>query len=147
MWTGYNYKGQHASLLLLLIQLSLVFGVIGRYTNYFQALAPYITSSVGMDVAPGMVEEYNRRASAINDSQYHAILGDLCNPDAVAEDLMSKDLFNFDIAAVGMGFHHFEHLQRSLDRLVERLRPGGVLFIVDLIDRTGDDAGWGSRHG
>jgi len=101
-------------------------------------LEPYITSSVGIDVAPGMVEEYNRRASAAGLSHFHAVLGDLTSAEGVAEDLMDKDLFNFDIAGIGMGFHHFEHLQLSIDRLVERLRPGGVLFIVDLVDVSGD---------
>jgi len=85
-----------------------------------------------------MVDEYNRRASAAGFSHFHAILGDLCSDRGVSQDLMGKDLFNFDIAGIGMGFHHFEHLQLSIDRLVERLRPGGVLFIVDLDDRGGD---------
>jgi hypothetical protein len=36
----------------------------------------------------------------------HAIVGELTAP-TVSEDLMSKDLFGFDIAVVGGGFHHF----------------------------------------
>ena len=107
-------------------------------TYLVKALEPYITSSVGVDVAPGMVAEYNRRASDAGHSQFHAITGDLCSTEGVAQDLKDKDLFNFDIAAIGMGFHHFEHLQLSIDRLVERLKPGGVLFIVDLLERSGD---------
>lgn len=85
-----------------------------------------------------MVDEYNRRASEAGLSHFHAVLGNLCGTEGVAEELKNESLYGFDIAAIGMGFHHFEHLQLSIDRLVERLRPGGVLFIVDLVDRHGD---------
>lgn len=36
----------------------------------------------------------------------HAILGDLTS-ETVSEALSSPELFNFDIAVVGGGFHHF----------------------------------------
>jgi hypothetical protein len=36
----------------------------------------------------------------------HAIIGDLASP-TVDDSLLSSDLFNFDIAVVGGGFHHF----------------------------------------
>ncbi|KAL8667383.1 MAG: hypothetical protein Q9202_000599 [Teloschistes flavicans] len=105
------------------------------------ALQPFITSSQGIDIAPGMVEEYNSRISLMNPApDFHAIMGDLCGTEGVSEDLKAKNLFNFDIAAIGLGFHHFEHLQLSIDRLVERLKSGGVLFIVDLLARQGDVA-------
>ncbi|KAL8686776.1 MAG: hypothetical protein Q9218_006875, partial [Villophora microphyllina] len=103
------------------------------------ALHPYITSATGIDIAPGMVSEYNFRVSSLQPTPlYHAIEGDLCSTAGVSEDLKAEHLFNFDIAAVGLGFHHFEHLQLSIDRLVERLRSGGVLFIVDLLEKKGD---------
>ena len=87
-----------------------------------------------------MVAEYNRRMSDAELSQFHAVVGDLCSNDGVSPDLQDGSLYSFDIAAIGLGFHHFEHLQLSIDRLVERLKPGGVLFIVDLLDRSGDAA-------
>ncbi|KAL9577532.1 MAG: hypothetical protein Q9212_006305, partial [Teloschistes hypoglaucus] len=105
------------------------------------ALQPFITSSQGIDIAPGMVEEYNSRISLMNPTpDFHAQVGDLCSTEGVSEDLQAKELFNFDIAAIGLGFHHFEHLQLSIDRLVERLKSGGVLFIVDLLEKKGDSA-------
>ncbi|KAL8773393.1 MAG: hypothetical protein Q9203_004463 [Teloschistes exilis] len=105
------------------------------------ALQPFITSSQGIDIAPGMVEEYNSRISLMNPApDFHAQVGDLCSMEGVSEDLQAKDLFNFDIAAIGLGFHHFEHLQLSIDRLVERLKSGGALFIVDLLEKKGDVA-------
>lgn len=87
-----------------------------------------------------MVAEYNHRASAAGLEHFHAMLGDLCSAEGVAQDLMGKNLFDFDIAGIGMGFHHFEHLQLSIDRIVERLRPGGLFFIVDLVAASGDHA-------
>ena len=93
---------------------------------------------MGIDIAPGMVDEYNRRMSNAGLSQFHAIVGDLCSKEGIAEDLKGEDLSSFDIAAIGMGFHHFEHLQLSVDRLVEKLKPSGVLFIVDLLEHDGD---------
>lgn len=92
---------------------------------------------MGIDIAPGMVDEYNRRMSDAKLSKFHAIVGDLCNEN-VLEDLKGQDLYDFDIAAIGMGFHHFEHLQLSIDRLIERLKSGGILLIVDLLERSGD---------
>lgn len=88
-----------------------------------------------------MVEEYNSRISLMNPApDFHAQVGDLCSTEGVSEDLKSKNLFDFDIAAIGLGFHHFEHLQLSIDRLVERLKSGGALFIVDLLEKKGDVA-------
>ena len=85
-----------------------------------------------------MVAEFNRRASDARLPNFRAIVGDLCSPQGVAEDLKGSSLFNFDFVAIGLGFHHFEHLQLSIDRLFERLRTGGVLFIIDLVERPGD---------
>ena len=84
-----------------------------------------------------MVAEFNRRASEANLPNFRAINGDLCSFEDVAEDLKDPSLFNFDFAAIGLGFHHFEHLQLSVDRIFGRLRTGGVLFIIDLLE--GDD--------
>ena len=79
-----------------------------------------------------MVEEYNARF----DEKAHAYVGDLCG-ETVSEDL---DRFtNFDLAAVGLGFHHFEDLPRITGRLVGRLKPGGVLMIIDFFNHDKED--------
>lgn len=39
----------------------------------------------------------------------------------------------FDAAGVGMGFHHFEDTTLAATRLVERLHPGGALFVLDFL--------------
>lgn len=105
---------------------------------FSKALEPYITASTGIDVSTNMVSEFNRRASDAHLRNFSAIVGDLCSPQGVAEDLQDASLFNFDFAAIGMGFHHLEHLQLSINRLVERLRVGGVLFVIDMLERKGD---------
>ncbi|KAL7773673.1 hypothetical protein CFE70_003639 [Pyrenophora teres f. teres 0-1] len=42
--------------------------------------------------------------------------------------------FNFDIATVGFGFHHFEDVVYAAGQLKQRLRPGGVLVINDFLE-------------
>lgn len=41
--------------------------------------------------------------------------------------------FNFDIAVVGLGFHHFDDPELAAKRLVSRLKLGGVLMIIDFL--------------
>lgn len=86
-----------------------------------------------------MVDEYNSRASSANPS-FHAIAGDLCSLQGVSDDLRDNpDLYEFDMAGITLGFHHFEHRQLCLSRLAERLRPGGVLMVVDFVDSMEGD--------
>ena len=109
-----------------------------------RAFAPFATHLTGIDISAAMVAEYNHRCSALLASEnplgasMHAIVGDLCDPAGVAEALRGEELFGFDMAVVGMGFHHFEHLELSLRRLVERVKRGGVVVVVD---------GQGHEHG
>lgn len=45
----------------------------------------------------------------------------------------SPEFWDFDIAIVALGFHHFENIHLAVNRLVQRLRTGGVLVIVDFL--------------
>ncbi|KAJ8131715.1 hypothetical protein O1611_g1909 [Lasiodiplodia mahajangana] len=73
-----------------------------------RALAPYTTQCVGIDLSETMVAVYNKRAEnqGLSADEMHAVLGDLA-AETVSDTLSSPDLFNFDIAVVGGGFHHF----------------------------------------
>lgn len=92
-----------------------------------------------------MVAEYNRRCASLAASEnplgasMHAVVGDLCDPAGVAETLRGEEFFGFEMAVVGAGFHHLEHLELSVRRLVERVRKGGVVVIVDFAEGS---AGW-----
>lgn len=64
----------------------------------------------------------------------HAYQGNLCVPSALEpEALAAPNFFNFDIAAVGLGFHHFDDPALAAQRLVKRLNPGGVLLVLDFL--------------
>ncbi|TGJ78834.1 hypothetical protein E0Z10_g9928 [Xylaria hypoxylon] len=105
------------------------------------ALAPYTTQCVGLDISEQMIAAYNTRAEnqGLSSDEMHAVLGDLAS-ETIDNALLSPELFNFDIAAVGGGFHHFGDPELAAKRLVERLKPGGVLLIWDFLPH-------GGRHG
>ncbi|KAI1813154.1 S-adenosyl-L-methionine-dependent methyltransferase [Poronia punctata] len=113
-----------------------------------RALAPYTTQCVGMDISENMVAAYNARAEmqGLSRSEMHAIVGDLASP-TVSDDLMSEDLSNFDIAVVGGGFHHFGDPELAAKRLVERLKPGGVLLVWDFLPHGPPPSSSSSSHG
>ncbi|CAJ2503591.1 Uu.00g109850.m01.CDS01 [Anthostomella pinea] len=113
-----------------------------------RALAPYTTQCVGIDISENMVAAYNARAEnqGLSSTEMHAMIGDLTVPDTSDHpaELSAPHMSNFDIAAVGGGFHHFADPQLAATRLVERLRPGGVLLIWDFLPHGG---GHGHKHG
>lgn len=64
----------------------------------------------------------------------HAYPGNLLDPSAPSPASLSSPHFHaFDLAAVGLGFHHFADPDLAARQLAARLRPGGVLFIVDFL--------------
>ena len=71
-------------------------------------------------------------------------LADPSNPSPAA--LAGPDFFGFDVAGVCLGFHHFDDPELTARRLVERLRPGGVLLILDFFPHA-PASGGGHGHG
>ncbi|KAI1662492.1 S-adenosyl-L-methionine-dependent methyltransferase [Daldinia decipiens] len=102
-----------------------------------EALAPYTTQSVGIDISENMVAAYNSRAEiqGLTRDEMHAIVGDLAAADGPQPSDLFADsrFFGFDLATVGGGLHHFADPELAADRLVERLRPGGVLLVWDFL--------------
>jgi hypothetical protein len=64
----------------------------------------------------------------------HAHHGNICTPeDPNPAAFASPEFFDFDIAAVGLGFHHFDDPALAARRLAARLSVGGVLVIIDFL--------------
>ncbi|KAH4923249.1 hypothetical protein HBI55_114650 [Parastagonospora nodorum] len=102
-----------------------------------RTFGPYVTKTLGIDISPNMVSTYNTRieAAGLSKETAHAVHGDLfdkANPSPA--ELSGPEWTNFDLAAVGFGFHHFEDVVHSAKQLKERLRPGGVLVINDFLE-------------
>ncbi|EMC94834.1 hypothetical protein BAUCODRAFT_563881 [Baudoinia panamericana UAMH 10762] len=100
-----------------------------------RALGPYVTTIRGIDISEKMVEEYNKAAqsSGLSTEQARAVVGDLV-AETVPSHLIGDDYQDFDIAIIGLGFHHFENPPLAVHRLAERLKPGeGVLVIIDFL--------------
>lgn len=94
-----------------------------------------------------MVQKYNEaaRQSGMTSDHCNAIVGDLF-AETVPDHLTIPDLYMFDIAVIGLGFHHFENPALAVKRLTERLKPGeGVLVIVDFLPFSKDDHS-GAHH-
>ncbi|KAF2719443.1 SAM-dependent methyltransferase [Polychaeton citri CBS 116435] len=100
-----------------------------------KALGPYVTKIRGIDVSEGMIEKFNEaaKASGMSEEQAIAVVGDLLG-ETVPEHLKGPEFENFDVAAVGLGFHHFDDTARCLQRLKDTLKPAtGILIIVDFL--------------
>ena len=132
-----------------------------------RTLAPYLSAATGVDIAPRMIDRYLTLANTFGEDgpKIDGMVGNLVDEGdegdgkdtaadsnggskAGSKDEMAESgsttaaaaatLNNFDIAAVGLGFHHFYDPVRATKALVSRLRPaGGVLLIVDFIGGCG----------
>lgn len=100
-----------------------------------KALGPWITTARGIDISENMVKKYNEaaRSSGISEERINAVVGDLL-ADEVPDHLNKPEYREFDLAVIGLGFHHFENPLRAVERLSERLKAGtGVLLIIDFL--------------
>ncbi|KAK7702244.1 hypothetical protein SLS64_009822 [Diaporthe eres] len=101
-----------------------------------RAFAPYTTQCVGIDLSEKMVDMYNARArnQGLSEDEMVAFQGNLCVPeDQDPEAFRDGKFFGFDLAVVGLGFHHFDDPDLAAKRLAARLKPGGVLMIIDFL--------------
>ncbi|KAG8161031.1 hypothetical protein KVR01_009295 [Diaporthe batatas] len=101
-----------------------------------RAFAPYTTQCVGIDLSEKMVDMYNTRArnQGLSEDEMVAFQGNLCVPgDEDPESFRDPKFSGFDLAVIGLGFHHFDNPDLAAKRLAARLRPGGVLMILDFL--------------
>ncbi|KAL6239118.1 hypothetical protein BDW75DRAFT_199687 [Aspergillus navahoensis] len=97
------------------------------------ALAPFVSRIVGMDISENMVEEFNKHArEAGRSNTMVGVKADLVSESLPAE-ISGPEYFDFDLVVVSMALHHFEHPEKAMNRLGERLKKGGVMMIIDLI--------------
>ncbi|KAK4222346.1 S-adenosyl-L-methionine-dependent methyltransferase [Podospora fimiseda] len=105
-------------------------GVVSR------ALAPYTTQCVGIDLSEGMAAAYNARAEnqGLSPSEMHAYQGNLCDPTDPNPSTFDKPEFqDFDVAAIGLGLHHFDNPPLAIQRIASRLKKGGVLIVIEFL--------------
>ena len=98
-----------------------------------------------------MVQEYNTGAfnQGILESEMHAVVGNLIDasvsvsstPDSPLE---KPEFYDFDIAAVGLGWHHFTDPAFAAKQLSKRLKVGGTLLIIDFLPHG--PPGSGHKH-
>ena len=98
-----------------------------------------------------MVQAYNARATAqgYSPAQMSATVGDLLAPQDAAScsTISGPEFHDFDVAAVGLGFHHFVDPTLATKQLVQRLKPGkGVVLIIDF-ELHEHEHGHGHGHG
>lgn len=105
---------------------------------------------MGIDLSEGMVNEYNASVQnqGIPASEMRAVLGNLIDAsDPNPAALSGPEFHDFDIAVVGLGFHHFDDPALAAQRLAERLKKGGVLMIVDFMPHGHFHGHDGHGHG
>lgn len=113
----------------------------GTITNI---LAGHATEFVGIDLSENMVKAYNGRfapddstdSSSVPTLNAKAVVGDLLDPAGTSPSISGPEFHNFDLVAVGFGFHHFGDLALATQRLVSRLKPGGVFLIADFVSHA-----------
>lgn len=89
-----------------------------------------------------MVEAYNdgARMQGLPEQQMHAVQGDLMvPPEKIPKALKREDLYGFDVIVMSMALHHVEDPQLMTMNLVERLRDGGSILIIDWAPAAGKE--------
>jgi SAM-dependent methyltransferase len=100
-----------------------------------QALASHVEIVRGIDISEAMVEGYNSMARASWEPDVmHAVQGDLLANDS----FRPRELTNFDVAVISMALHHVSDAKELMSRLVARLRPDGVVVVLDWVPGAAD---------
>lgn len=107
-----------------------------------------VSESIGIDATENMAKLYNEQAqNEIASTPRSAYCGNLADPsDPAPAAFADAKFFEFDLAGVGLGWHHFDNCELAAERLVERLKPGGVLFIVDFASHEAHEDGEARRQ-
>lgn len=102
-----------------------------RYAFATYPDTPLVITSCEIEV-PWM--SINNHRQGLSEDEMVAFHGNLCVPGQEdPEAFRHGKFFGFDLAVVGLGFHHFDDPDLAAKRLAARLRPGGVLMIIDFL--------------
>ncbi|KAL8852845.1 MAG: hypothetical protein Q9198_011002 [Flavoplaca austrocitrina] len=107
----------------------------------YQGIFNYIDEAWGIDLSSRMVNTFNLRAAAFDmpkRKRMFAVQGDLLNPDSKKAGgfLKGKEWFGFDAAVMSMALHHVEEPGAAVRILVERLKVGRPVVLVDWVKGT-----------
>ncbi|KAL8868008.1 MAG: hypothetical protein Q9174_005277 [Haloplaca sp. 1 TL-2023] len=93
---------------------------------------PYLSSARGIDISASMVAAYNALAhtSSVPPSKMYAVQGDLLSTPADAQ-FSSEEWHGFNIATMSMALHHVSSPEDCIQKLVARLKEGGVAIFID----------------
>ncbi|EKM83148.1 hypothetical protein AGABI1DRAFT_69361 [Agaricus bisporus var. burnettii JB137-S8] len=96
-------------------------------------LVPYVKSIVGVDISQRMVDEYNRRSlnQGIEPEEMRAIQADILLSSTSSELQEMKG--TYDVVVCAAAYHHFDDITVMTRALVEFLKPGGMLLVLDLL--------------
>ena len=94
-----------------------------------------------------MVDKFNieAREAGMTEARMRAVRGDLLAP--IEGQLESQEFYDFDLAVMSMALHHVEDPKIMIAKLVERLRPGGTVVIIDWIPSGRPSSDSHGNHG
>lgn len=102
----------------------------------------------GIDISDQMIVKYKERFQEIGDVDADAVEVDLMDSSSFrpGSPIEGPNWLDFDMAAVANSLHHIEKTEIAVARLVERLKVGGVLCVIDWVDDGKDGLGHHHHH-
>ncbi|KAI4196253.1 MAG: hypothetical protein LQ350_006668 [Teloschistes chrysophthalmus] len=102
-----------------------------------RTLFPHMDEVRGIDLSSAMVKAYNDMAVSANvqkDSML-AVQGDILGPPTGSQRdaFTGREWFDFDMAVMSMALHHVASPEDAVKLLVERLRTGGIVLLIDWV--------------
>ncbi len=115
---------------------------IGAGTGIFTRLFSEKTGANGwvyaVDISPRLIEHINAQSAKLKQENITAVL---CQQDSVNLPPESVDL-----AYICDTYHHFEYPKSTLASLIQAIKPGGTLVVIDFNRIEGKSREWTMNH-